>query len=147
MAIKTSVNLRTLQNASLNFFNWVTMKKARHNRTLRDLLSLLKSIEEFFARYRLQEDTSFKAVFANMGQIRLDATDLAYQSGIRIKQAQNIEAEGLSALVEELHNDLENMKRSLFTRTLSNRILLERVSKLDMSLEDLLGAISKISYK
>jgi hypothetical protein len=147
MAIKTSVNLRTLQNVSLNFFNWVTMKKAWHNRALKDLLSLLKSIEDFFARYRLQEDTSFKTVFANMGQIRMDATDLAYQSGIRIKRAQNIEAEGLPALVEEVHNDLESIKRSLFTRTLSNKILLDRVSKLDISLENLLAAISKINYK
>jgi hypothetical protein len=123
------------------------MKKAWHNRALKDLLSLLKSIEDFFTRYRLQDDTSFKTVFTNMGQIRMDATDLAYQAGVRIKRAQNIEGEGLKPLVEEVYNDLENMKRSLFTRTLSNKILLDRVSKLDISLENLLAAISKINYE
>ena len=147
MATKVSARLKTLQNAFPIFLNWVTMKKAWHNRALKDLLSLLKSIEDFFTRYRLQEDTSFKTVFANMGQIRMDATDLAYQTGIRIKRSQNIGLEGLPALVEEVHNDLENMKRSLFTRTLSNKILLDRVSKLDISLENLLAAISKINYE
>ncbi len=147
MATKVSASLKTLQNAFPTFLNWITMKKAWHNRALKDLLSLLKSIEDFFTRYRLQDDTSFKTVFTNMGQIRMDATDLAYQAGVRIKRAQNIEGEGLKPLVEEVYNDLENMKRSLFTRTLSNKILLDRVSKLDISLENLLAAISKINYE
>ena len=128
--------------------NWFTMKNARHNRALRDLLGLTKSIEDFFARYHLQEELSgFKAVFTNMGQARIDATETAYQTGIRIGRTRNIEGKNLSALVEDVYNDLEELKRALYTRTLSEKTLRQRVLKLDMSFENLLAAISEIEYK
>ncbi|MFC1916353.1 hypothetical protein ACFLW4_06670 [Chloroflexota bacterium] len=128
--------------------NWFTMKNARHNRALKDMLGLAKTIEDFFARYRLQEDmTDFKSVFTNIGQVRIDATEIAYQTGIRINRARNIEGRDLIALVEDVYNDLEEMKRSLYTRTLSTKTLRQRVLKLDMSFESLLAAISEIEYK
>ena len=130
------------------FIDWFTMQNARHNRALRDFLYLSKSIEDFFARYRLQEDGSdFKTVFKNMGQLRIDATEIAYQARIRIRRAKNIEGKDLPPLVEEVYNVLEELKRSLFTRTLSSKVLTQRVSKLDMAFENLLAAISDIAYK
>jgi len=128
--------------------NWFTMKNARHNRALRDLLHLSKSIEDFFFKYRLLEDRSeFKAVFENMGQVRIDATEIAQLTGTRIRIAGYIESKELPTLVEEVYNDLEELKRSLFTRTLSNKVLSQRVTKLDMAFENLLGAISDVKYK
>ena len=128
--------------------NFLTMKKPRHNRALRDLLDLTKSIEDFCARYRLQEELSgFKAVFASMGQARIDATEITFQTGLRIRRARNIEGKNLPALVENTYNVLEEFKRALYTRTLSEKTLRERVLKLDMSFENLLAAISEIEYK
>jgi len=128
--------------------NRFTMKNARHNRALRDLLHLSKSIEDFFFKYRLLEDGSdFKTVFKNMGQIRIDATEIAYQTGLRIRRARLIKGKDLPPQVEEVYNKLEELKRSLFTRTLSNKVLSQRITKLDMAFENLLAAISDTKYK
>lgn len=137
-----------LKSLLIVLVNWFTMKNARHNRALRDLIQLSKSIEDFFFQYRLLEEGSdFKAVFVNMGQVRIDATEIAYQTGIRIRRAQLIEGKDLTQLVTEVYNELSELKRSLFTRTLSNKVLSQRVTKLDMAFENLLAAISDIKYR
>lgn len=139
------VKLKSLLVALVNQF---TMKNARHNRALRDLLHLSKSIEDFFFKYRLLEDGSdFKTVFENMGQIRIDAIETVYQTGLRITRARLIEGKDLPPQVEEVYNELEKLKRSLFTRTLSNKVLSQRITKLDMAFENLLAAISDTKYK
>ena len=137
--------LKALLNA---FIDWFTMKNARHNRALRDLMYLLKSVQDFLTRYRLQEDGSdFNTVFKNMGQIRIDAVEIAYQTGLRIRRAKNIKDKDLPPLVEEVYNDLEELKRSLFTRTLSDNVLSEHVSKLDVAYKNLLAAMSDKDYQ
>ena len=137
-----------LKSLLIALVNWFTMKKARHNRALRDLIYLSKSIEDFFFRYRLlDEGAAFKSVFQSMGQVRIDATEMAYQTGIRIRRSRLIEGKDLPSLIEEVYTELGELKRSLFTRTLSNRVLSQRVTKLDMAFENLLGAISDINYK
>ena len=65
----------------------------------------------------------------------------------RIKRARNIESKNLPTLVDDVYNDLEEFKRALYTRTLSEKTLRERVLRLDMSFENLLAAISEIEYK
>ena len=141
----TQDKIKALLNA---FIDWFTMKNARHNRALRDLMYLLKSVEYFLTRYRLQEDGSdFNTVFKNMGQIRIDAVEIAYQTGLRIIRAKNIRGKDLPPLVEELYNDLEELKRALFTRTLSDNVLSEHVSKLDVAYKNLLAAMSDKDYQ
>lgn len=129
------------------FFYWVTRKEARHNRALRDLMFLTKAIEDFFAAYHLQEDPQFRAVFKNIGQARIDATEIAHQTSLRIERAKRIERKELSLLVEELHSDFEELKRSLYTRTLSTEVLSRRVSRVDIALENLLAALSAVELK
>jgi len=129
------------------FINWITQKNVRHNRELSDLLYLSKSVEDFCAKYHLLEETSFKSVFENMVQARTDATELACQTKIRIKRAESIEDKDLPLLIEEVYKELEELKRSLYTRSLSNKVLIQRASKLDIAFENLLGAISNIGYK
>ena len=129
------------------FINCITRKNARHNRELSDLLYLSKSIEDFFTKYHLLEETKFKSVFENMVQARIDATELACQTKIRIKRAESIEGKNLPLIVQEVYNELLELKRSLYTRSLSDKVLTQRVSKLDMAFEILLGATSNIRYK
>jgi hypothetical protein len=120
------------------FINWLTMKKTRHNRAFRDILDLQKTVEEFLAKYRLQEDgPDFRLVFENIGQARIDVTEIAHLTGTRVRIAQNIEGEKLPLLLEEVHSDLDDFKRALFTRTLGSVILSERVLELHKSLENL----------
>ena len=130
------------------FIDLFSMKKARHNRALRDLLYLLKTIEDFMARYRLKEDGSdFNTAFKNMGQFRIDAVEIAYQSGIRIRRANDIQGKDLPSLVEEVHNGLDELKRALFTRTLSNQVLRQIVSRIDVAYKNLIAAMESEGYK
>jgi len=143
-----NANMSKLKGVLYAFINWLTMKNARHNRALRDILDLQKTVEEFLAKYHLQEDGSdFKLVFANIGQARIDVTEIAHLTGTRVRIAQNIEGEKMPPLLEEVHSDLDDFKRALFTRTLGSVVLNERVLKLHKSLENLLAAVSDIEYK
>ena len=127
--------------------DWFTVKSARHNRAFRDLLQLSKSIEDFLVSYRLQEAVSGSTVFENRGQMRLDATELAYQTRISIRRAKFIIDKDFTLFVEEVYIALEELKRSLFTRTLSNEVLSKHISKLNTALDSLFAAISDIEYK
>ena len=130
-----------------NSLNWLIRKNARHNLSFRSLLSLSKSIEELFNKYRLKQDNNFENVFKNIGQIRIDATEISYLSGQAIEISRQIEGKDLSPLATELHNSLEDLKRSLFTRTLSKEVLTQRISQVDMAFHNFLIAISDIQYK
>ena len=143
-----NVNMGKLKGVLDAFINWFTMKNARHNRALRDILDLQRSVEEFLAKYHLQENgPDFRLVFENIGQARIDATEIAHLTGTRVRIAKNIEGENLPLLLEEVHSDLDDFKRALFTRTLGSAVLGKLVLKLHKSLENLLAAISEIEYK
>jgi len=143
-----NVKMGKLKGVLDAFINWFTRKNARHNRALRDILDLQKSIEEFLSKYRLQKDVpEFRLVFENIGQARIDVTEIAHLTGTRVRIAQNIEGEKLPLLLEEVHSDLDDFKRALFTRTLGSVVLSERVLKIHKSLENLLAAASDIEYK
>ena len=143
-----NANMNTLKGVLVAFINWLTMKNARHNRALRDILDLQKTVEEFLAKYCLQEDGSdFSLVFTNIGQARIDVTEIAHLTGTRIRITHNIESEKLPPLLEEVHSDLDDFTRALFTRTLGSVVLNERVLKLHKSLENFLVAVSDIKYK
>ena len=135
-------------NISGKLVNWFTMKNQRHNRALRDMLDLIKSIENFCAKYRLQDELSdFKTVFASIGEARIDSTEVTYRIMRTLRIVKLIDSKGLPALLLEVYNDFEELKRSLYTRTLTGKILQERVVKLDTSFENILAEISKIEYK
>ena len=130
------------------FIKWVIREKAKHNRALRDILYLIKTIEDFCTKYRLQDDSpNFKTLFEHMGKARIDATEIVYQTGIRIRRFGAIKGKDLLPLVEGMYNPLDELKRSLFTLSLSSEVLTQRVSKLNVAFENLLAAISDIGYK
>ena len=88
-----------------------------------------------------------KSVFEKIGQIRIDATEVAYQTRIRIRRAKLIQGKDLAPLVEEVYNVLDELKRGLFTRTLSSEVLSQRVSRLEIAFESLLAATADIGYR
>ncbi len=137
--------LKSLLAASIN---WFTRKGAKRNRALRDILDLQSSIEAFLAKYHLQENaTDFSLVFKNIGQARIDATEIAYLTGTRIRITRHIEDKDLAPLIQAMHDDLDDFKRALFTRSLGSVVLGERVLKLHKSLESLLTTVSEIEYR
>jgi hypothetical protein len=136
--------LKDQLNSSIN---WATRKKARHNHALRELLNLSKYIEDFFTKYRLLKGATAETISKNIGQIRIDATEITHLIETRIKTTENIEGKNLQPLVKELHDDFDELKRFLFTRTLSDKVLHECVSKIDMVFKNLLATISDMAYK
>ena len=128
--------------------NWFTMKNARHNRALRDLLNLQRYIEDFLVKYDLKKDkVDLRSVFENMGQARIDTTEIAHLVGTKTRINKYIESKNLRPILEEVHNDLEDFKRGLFTRTLGSDVLDKRLVKLHESFDNFLAAISHIEYK
>ena len=124
------------------------MKNARHNRALRELLNLQRYIEDFLTKYDLQEARSdFTSVFKDMGQVRIDTTEIAHLVGTKARVAKYIEGKNLVPVLEEVHSNLEDFKRGLFVRALDSNVLGERLLKLHESFENFLTEISHIEYK
>ena len=139
------VKLRNLLEA---FVRWITRENARHNRALRDILYLVKTIEDFFMQYHLPGDSpDFKTLLEHLGKTRIDTTELVYQTGIRIRRSRNIKGKDLPSVVGDIYNALDELQRSLFTRTLSSEVLSRRITMLDTAFENLLNALSGIGYK
>lgn len=137
--------LKGLLDILINLF---TRKNERHNRALSDIMDLSGAIEEFFTKYRLQENSSdFTGIFENIGQARIDIVTITYQTRTRIKIAKDIKGQDLPPLLEEVHNDLEEVKRGIFNPKLGSIILGEAVFKLYESFKKLRDAISSIEYK
>ena len=82
-----------------------------------------------------------------MGEARIDATEVTYRIMRILRVVKLIDSKNLPALLLEVYNDFEELKRSLYTRTLSSKVLGERVLKLNTSFENMLAEISTIEYK
>ncbi len=137
--------LKRLLDILINLF---TGKNERHNHALSDIRDLSGAIEKFFAKYRLQENSSdFRSIFENIGQARIDIVTITYQTRTRIKIAKDIKGKDLPPLLEEVHNDLEEVKKGIFNPRLGSVILGKAVFKLYESFQKLLDALSGIEYK
>jgi hypothetical protein len=122
--------------------------RKKHNRALRDILDLQRSIEEFLTKYHLQEKgTDFRLVLENIGQARIDITEIAHLAGKTVGTAKNVQGKHLGPLLEQVSSDLEDLKRGLFTKTVRGSSLAEWLTRLPNSLENLLGAVSVVEYK
>jgi len=142
------LSVRKLKDLSEALTNLFTRRNARYNRALREILRLQKLIEEVLAKYHIQEkQADFRLLFDNIGQARIDITEIAHLAGEIVKLAKDIEGKNLRSLLEALLSDLEDFKRGLFTRTLRGSALSERLLSLHNSLENLLGAISAMEYR
>ena len=128
--------------------NLFTRQNERHNRALSDIMDLSGAIEEFMAKYGLQESGSDSGViFENIGQAKFDVTTITYQSRIRIKIAKDLRDKDFPPLLKEVHNDLEEVKRGIFNPKVGSVTLDESVFKLHKSFDKLRDAISGIEYK
>jgi len=132
----------------LDRFNSFTGRNSRHNRALRDVTDLSVAIQEFMSRYNLQEESSKpNFVFENIASAKFDLTTIAHRTRMIIKTAKDIKGKRISPLIEEVHSDLEDVRRALINPALGSTILSEVLSKLRESFKKLHDAISDIEYK
>jgi hypothetical protein len=128
--------------------NLFTRRNKWHNHVLNEMRDLSKAIEEFLVKYNLQEKQfDSKFILESIGQARIDVTTVAYKTLTRIKIVKGIKSKNLPTLLEEVHNNLEMLKRALFNPTLGNAAVDEVVPKLYESSTQLINEVSSIAYK
>lgn len=137
------------QTGSLDaLINLFTRKNERHNRALRELTDLSKAIEEFLVKYSLQDKSSdLRLVFKNVEQTRIDATTITYKTLARLKIAKDINSKRLLPLLEQVHSDLETLKRAIFTSTVGSAVISKDASQLHKSFTQFSNEVSNIEYE
>ena len=137
------------QTGSLDaLINLFTRKNERHNRALRELTDLSKAIEEFLVKYSLQDKSSnLRLVFKNVEQARIDVTTITYRTMARLKMAKDINSKRLLPLLEQVHSDLETLKRAIFTSTVGSAVISKAASQLYKSFTQFSNEISNIDHE
>jgi len=132
----------------LDTFNSLTGVTRRHNQALRDVTDWSVTIQEFLSRYNLQEGSSnLESIFENIGPAKLDVTNITYRTRAIIKAAKDITGKKIVPLLEEVYNDLEEVRRGIFTPKLGSVFLRKSVAKLHKSFKNLREAISGMEFK
>ncbi|MFQ5996343.1 MAG: hypothetical protein ACE5KP_01790 [Dehalococcoidales bacterium] len=126
----------------------MTGRSRRHNRAIRDVTDWAGTIQEFFARYNLQEgSTNFDSILENIGEAKFDLTTITYRTREVIKTAKNIKGTSISPLIEEILHKLEDIRRALINPALSSAVIRRLIPELYESFAKLQDAISEIEYK
>ena len=131
----------------LDTVNSLTGRSKRHNRALRDIIDLSKTIQEFILRYHLQEKgPAFDFLFENIGLAKIELTTIIYQARTIVTTVKTVKGKNISPSLMEVHSDLEEVRRALIEPTVS-RVLEKSAYKLCTSFKKLNDAISEIEYK
>lgn len=129
-------------------FNSLIGRSGRHNKALRDITDLLAEIQRFYSIYNLQEESpKFESLLANIGYAKLDLTNLAYHTRPTIKTSKDIKGEKLSPIIDEILNELEDLRRALMDPALRKTHLRKAISELHKSVNNLRDKLSEIEYK
>lgn len=132
----------------LDTFNSLTGRSWRHNKALRDIAEWSATIQEFFTEYNLQEEGSnFDSILENIGEVKFDLTTITFRARGIIKTAQNIKGVNISPLINEIIDELEDVRRALINPALGRTILIKVIPELRNSFKKLQDAISEIEYK
>ncbi|MFC1904120.1 hypothetical protein ACFLW9_04510, partial [Chloroflexota bacterium] len=112
---------------ALDTFNSLTGRSGRHNRALRDVVDWSGTVQEFLARYSLQTgSTSYKSIFENMGEAKVDLTTIAHKARTVIKTAEDIRGKKFPPLIEEVLDDIDATKRALINPS-AGRIVIKKI--------------------
>ena len=134
--------------AALDTFNSWTGRSGRHNRALRDVVEWSGTIQEFLARYSLQEgSTSYKSIFENIGEAKVDLTTIAHKARAVIKTAEDVKGKKMSPLIKEVVDDIDATKRALINPSAGRIVIKKIVPELQESFQQLKNAIAGIEYK
>jgi len=134
--------------ALLDTFNSLTGISRRHNKALRDVTDWSVNIQEFLSKYNLKEGGSnLDSIFENIGEAKFDVTTITHRAHDLINAAKNVKGARISPLMEEIIDELGNIRRALINPTLGISILRQDIPKLYESFKKLQDAISAIEYK
>jgi len=126
----------------------LTGRSRRHNRALRDVTEWLSTIQELFAKYNLYEGGSnLDSILENRGRIQFELISITYKARGIIKIARNIKGVKVSPIVNEIIEELEDVRIALINTALSHPRLIKAIPELRDSFRKLEDAISEIEYK
>ena len=131
--------------AAVNLF---TGRSGRHNRALRDITDLATTIQEFLQRYHLQEESpGFRFLSEDLGTVKVELTTITYHTHPLIKAAKSIMGTEVAPALEEVYNDLEEVRRALINPLRGNTNPGEALAKLHISFQELTNIISETEYR
>jgi hypothetical protein len=134
--------------AFLDTFNSLTGISKRHNKALRDVTDWSVNIQEFLSKYGLKEGGSNLAtIFDNIGDAKFDITTITHRARDLINAAKSVKGSRISPLIEEIIDELGNIRRALINPTLGISILRQDIPKLHESFKKLQDVISATEYK
>ena len=128
--------------------NSFTGRSSRHNRALRDITDLAATIQDFLQRYHLQEESpDFQFLSENLGTAKVELTTITYHTRPLIKTARSIMGREVAPVLEEVSNDLEEVRRALINPVQGDINPGEALSKLHISFQELNKIISETEYR
>ena len=128
--------------------NFFTRRNERHNYALNETRGLVQDIEEFLTKYAPKDEKNdFGLISENIGKAQFELIAIEYKIRIKIKIAKKIRGKYITPLLQEVHSDVELVKRAILNPTLGNTMLVSRLTKLYESFENLNEVISYIEYR
>lgn len=131
--------------AAVNLF---TGRSSRHNRALRDITDFTATIQDFLQRYRLQDESpDFRFESEDLGTVKVELTTITYHLHPLIRTAKSIMGREVAPVLQEVHNDLEEVRRALINPLRGNTNPGEALAKLRISFQELTNIISETEYR
>jgi hypothetical protein len=125
-------------------FNVVTGASGRHNKALRDVNDWAATVQKFLNTYELYGSSSYTALLDNVGSAKFDLTGIAYNGRPVIDIAKKIKGADMPAIITDVINSLENLRRFLIHPDKQEEKVDDSVDNLRTSYEKLQDTISHI---
>ena len=122
----------------------VTGASGRHNKALRDVNDWAATVQKFLNTYELYGSSSYTALLDNVGSAKFDLTGIAYNGRPVIDIAKKIKGADMPAIITDVINSLENLRRFLIHPDKQEEKVDDSVDNLRTSYEKLQDTISHI---
>lgn len=129
-----------------NLFNSLTGRAERHNRALRDVLDWSTKIHDFLSKYDAEKSHNLDLILEHIGEAKFDLTNITYKARGMIPTTKNIKGKKMSALVEEIVGNLEELRIMLIRPDMNMSRLEPMLAKVCELFNNLQDAILETEY-
>ena len=106
------------------------------------------TLQDFLQGYHLQEESpGFRFLSEDLGTVKVELTTITYHTHPLIKAAKSIMGTEVAPALEEVYNDLEEVRRALITPLKGNTNPGEALAKLHTSFQELTNIVSETEYQ
>jgi hypothetical protein len=131
-------------NIIIDILNWLTGKKARHNRALREVRDWTDTVQKFLSDYKLPDSAGTDTLIENISQANFDLIALSHKGNNLAATANRISRARVWPLLIQVIGEIENTRRALMNPTFRVTTLPDVVSRLCISFEKLRAKLATI---